>query len=398
MNPELFASTTEQTLRHSAMVASGDTVGVVVVRPSGGLVQYTPSAARWLSDRDMLHLGDTWYASLPEPVRLRMHREWMINLLEGGANHHESASALIFCFENADSSRQVAVEFAVPVGESMESDLLIGTVRVAYLKPQSWVGGKGSEAHQSVPSVSHGRCIFAIAKAGDEADKQVSAMGVHCKLLANMSHEMQQPIYAVQNFMFAARQYLKMGKSEQVEQMLTKIERQVVRSREISDRLRQVAVGSKHGKRVCDIHQMIESCRDLAQMHANDARAVLHVDLQATRSGVFCDAAQVQEVILNLLRNAADSVASMDSADRSMAIETSSDRDQLSIRVIDSGVGIKPDVVQRMFDPFFTTKETGLGIGLTFCRSVVNDHGGELTLQENEPGRVVFRIELPLTP
>ena len=65
--------------------------------------------------------------------------------------------------------------------------------------------------------------------------------------------------------------------------------------------------------------------------------------------------------------------------------------------MIDSGPGIETVDQQRIFDRFFTTKETGLGIGLPFCRSVVGAHGGDLALHENRPGRVVFQIELPLS-
>jgi two-component system sensor kinase FixL len=208
---------------------------------------------------------------------------------------------------------------------------------------------------------------------------------------------MQQPIYAMQNFMFAARQYLKKGQLDQVEQMLTKIERQVVRSREMSDRLRQLAIGSKHVRRASTVHQLIESCRDIVQMHADDARTLLLLDLQATVTSVMCDGAQIQQVILNLIRNSTDSLASTDSLDRLLVIETANDSHKIWIRVIDSGPGIQTVDEQRIFDHFFTTKETGLGIGLTFSRSVIAAHGGELTLHENRTGRVVFQIELPLS-
>jgi len=123
-------------------------------------------------------------------------------------------------------------------------------------------------------------------KPSGDADKETGDLDTQCTLFASMSHEMQQPIYAMQNFMFAARQYLKLGQLDQVEQMLTKIEGQVVRSREISERLRQVAVRSKHIRFYCDVHQLIESCRELVQMHADSARALLPMDLQATKTAV----------------------------------------------------------------------------------------------------------------
>jgi len=435
VNHQVLPSPDQQQLRTSdAMVAGGDTIGVIAVGPSGCLVHYTPAAASWLSDREHLRLGDTWYEALPEPVRLRMHREWIMNVSEVVAHHQKSASSLTFCFENDDASRQVVIEFAVPVSDSSQRDLFIGTVRVSYLKPLTWVSGNGSDVGgetgggcelggtQTHPSIvatrvgvslsiqnepssqnpaesplSLGSCIFSKRKSSSDANKETGALDVHCTLLASMNHEMQQPIYAMQNFMFAARQYLKMGQLDQVELMLTKIERQIVRSREMSDRLRHIAIRSKHVPHYSDVHQLIESCRDLVQIHADDARTLLLIDLQATTTSVMGDGGQIQQVILNLIRNSADSLASTDSPDRSLVIATANDSHKIWIRVIDSGPGIQSVDEQRIFDQFFTTKETGLGIGLTFCRSVIAAHGGELTLHENRPGRVVFQIELPLS-
>jgi len=413
------------------MFDSGETMGVIVVQPSGGLVHYTSSAAKWLSDREPLRIGDTWYDALPEPVRLRLHREWVewvTNRLEGDTAQRQSASSPPFCFDSAAASRQVTLEFAVPVSDSSQQDLLIATVCVSGSKPPTGAGGSGADVGdktdgglgsglggssgggcehvcaQMYPSseaeASPGRMgshLPAERKPSGDADKETGTLDIQCTLLASMSHEMQQPIYAMQNFMFAARQYLKLGQLDLVEQMLTKIEGQLVWSTEIGDRLRQVSVRSKHFRRPTDVHKLIAACGDIAQMHADDAQALLRMDLQATKTAVLCDAAQIQQVILNLIRNSADSLAATDSQDRSLVIETACDNHKIRIRVIDSGPGIETVDQQRIFDRFFTTKETGLGIGLPFCRSVIGAHGGDLALHENRPGRVVFQIELPLS-
>lgn len=213
------------------------------------------------------------------------------------------------------------------VSDSSQQDLFIGTVRVSCSKPLTWVGGSepdvGGKTGGGLVSSSGGGCERVCAQmypsiatasppvpmgsrnaaerepSGD-ANQETGALDIQCTLLAGMSHEMQQPIYAMQNFMFAARQYLKRGQLDQVEQMLTKIEGQVVRSREVSERLRQVAVRSKHIRRSSDVHQLIESWREIVQMHAADARALLRMDLRATKTSVLCDAAQIQQVIQDL--------------------------------------------------------------------------------------------------
>lgn len=359
---------------------SGDATGVIAVKLSGCLVHYTPAAARWLSDTGSLTLGDTWYAGLTEPMRSRIQREWMRNRLNGTTTSAEQAPARTFCFENSNTSRQVTVEFAVPVGDAAQAGALIGTVRVSDLITGSWAVGNGSAGGDL---------------GGDEAISSDSA-NMRSKLLRKIGHEMQQPIYAIQNFMFAARQHLKMGQSEQVGEMLTKIERQIVRAREFGDRLRQFATQSRQHVRPTDLHQVIGTCGEMVQIYADDARAAVQFNLLATETMVVCDPVQIHHVLLNLVRNAADSLVSADSPNRLLGIETDNEGETICLRVVDSGLGVADGDQERIFQHFFTTKEPGLGMGLSYCRSVISSHGGHLSLAENRPGRVVFEIRLPI--
>ncbi len=361
-------------------VASADTTGVIAVKLSGCLVHYTPAAARWLSDTGSLVLGDAWYAGLAEPVRSRMQCEWMMNRLDGAATSDHQTSARTFCFENGDSTRQVVVEFAIPVGDAAQAGLVIGTVRVSHLEPGSWAVRNGSAGGDLV---------------GDEAISSESP-DMRSKLLRKIGHEMQQPIYAIQNFMFAARQHLKMGQAEQVGEMLSKIERQIVRAREFGDRLRQFATQSRQNVRPTDLHQVIDACGEMVQIYADDARAAVQFNLLATETMVACDPVQIHHVLLNLVRNATDSLVSADSPDRSLGIETDNEAETIYLRVVDSGPGVTDGDQERIFQLFFTTKEPGLGMGLPFYRSVISAHGGKLLLAENRPGRVVFEIQLPI--
>lgn len=240
-----------------------------------------------------------------------------------------------------------------------------------------------------------------VSDAVEACEKGDSATGyllaTQTKLLRTIGHEMQQPIYAIQNFVFAARQHLKMGQSEQVGEMLTKIERQILRAREFGDRLRQFASHTPKDTRPTNLHQVIESCGEVAQIFADDARAVVRFDLRATDATVVCDPEQIRHVLLNLVRNAADSLALAVPQNRSIAIETESDGRTILIRIVDSGPGVAAEDRERIFDHLFSTKDAGLGMGLSYCQLVITAHGGKLVLAENRPGRVVFEIRLPIT-
>jgi len=229
-------------------------------------------------------------------------------------------------------------------------------------------------------------------------DSEPSASDVNHRLLRAIGHEMQQPIYAIQNFMFAARQHLKMGQSDQVAEMLTKIERQVARARDFGDRLRQFATQSLHTPRPSDVHQIIHGCSEMVRIYADDARALLKLELRATETAAILDPLQIQQVLLNLVRNATDSLMLTDSTNRSLLIETTSDAENVFLRVVDSGHGVADEDRDRIFERLYTTKDAGLGIGLSYCRSVLALHGGALSLLESNPGRVVFEMRLPLAP
>lgn len=385
MNQPMLASLGQTQQSGCVATASSGvvTTGVITVKSSGTLVHFTPASAKWLSDEQPLRVGDAWYAGLAEPVRLSLQREWMMHRLDGSAASVQPAPELTFCFASSDSTRQVVVEFAVPVVDAATDGLLIGTVRVSSLKQSDGsCGSKPMEFDATDISQPEGP---------DLTDIQY-------KLLRTIGHEMQQPIYAIQNLMFAARQHLKMGQADQVGEMLTKIERQIVRAREFGDRLRQFATQTPTMAGPTDLHEVIDACREMVQIYAADARASVQFALQAFETSVVCDPLQIQQVLLNLVRNATDSLVLIDSQTRTLKIETLNDGGTVCIRVVDTGPGVTDEDHERIFDHFFTTKDSGLGIGLSYCRSVITAHGGKLTLAENRPGRVVFEVRLPVTP
>jgi C4-dicarboxylate-specific signal transduction histidine kinase len=108
------------------------------------------------------------------------------------------------------------------------------------------------------------------------------------------------------------------------------------------------------------------------------------------------DLVQIEQVLLNLVRNALDALEHKPAADRQLAIFTRVHGGEAVVGVADNGSGIPPERMTHLFDPFYTTKETGMGMGLAISQTIIDDHGGEIRA-ESEPGRgTVFHVHLPL--
>lgn len=217
------------------------------------------------------------------------------------------------------------------------------------------------------------------------------------KLLRMIGHELQQPMYTIQNLTLAAQQYLKLGQIDGATQMLVKIERQIARSRELGERLQQYASQQPQAATApIVIDDAIDQCQDLIRIFAGDAGIEVRLDLRAGDASVRCHRAEIQQVLLNLVRNATDSLYLSDQPTGSLTIQTDCDTAMVSLRVIDNGQGVAPENEERIFDLWFSTKDSGLGIGLAYARRVANSRGGTLRLAENRPGNVVFELQLPI--
>ena len=107
------------------------------------------------------------------------------------------------------------------------------------------------------------------------------------------------------------------------------------------------------------------------------------------------DRVQLQQVVLNLILNAVEAMGSVEAEPRELLISTEQDHTGVLVAVRDSGPGIDPDHLERVFDAFYTTKSSGMGMGLSICRSIIDAHGGRLWAEANEPRGAIFQFTLP---
>jgi two-component system sensor kinase FixL len=226
---------------------------------------------------------------------------------------------------------------------------------------------------------------------------RLTAMG---QMTSALAHELNQPLTAVSNYANAARRTLEGASSPQAEtarNMLEKAAGQITRAGEIIRRLREFIEKREPNHTLEDVNRIVADAAALALLGAEQANIKLDLRLAPGLPQLAMDRIQIEQVAVNLLRNAAEAME--DSAKRELTVTTSLyERDYVKIAVSDTGCGVSEVVLQRLFQPFVTTKDRGMGMGLSICRSIIDAHGGRIWATPREGGGSVFQFILPFAP
>lgn len=164
---------------------------------------------------------------------------------------------------------------------------------------------------------------------------------------------------------------------------------------EVSEAIRRII---RDGNRAADVmsHMRVEEIVILIQSDVRRNKVTLQMDLAANLSPVIGDRVQLQQVILKFILNAIEAMSGVEHQEREQLVRTRcDDGHQVRVAVQDSGIGFDPLKTERMFDPFYSTKPSGLGIGLSISRSIVEAHGGRLRAKANAPSGALFEFTLP---
>jgi two-component system, LuxR family, sensor kinase FixL len=212
------------------------------------------------------------------------------------------------------------------------------------------------------------------------------------QMVAALAHEVNQPLTAIANYLSGARRLLAAGNQQRVEQALERIAAQADRARQIVQRLRDFVNKRETEKRVESLLKTIEEASGLALIGVGQGlKLEIRVDDGAAEAMI--DKIQIQQVLLNLIRNATEAMA--DSAHRKLSITTARAGDMVEISVADTGPGLPESVRARLFQPFVSTKPNGMGVGLSVCRTIIEAHGGELRAIDGDGGGTVFLLTVP---
>jgi two-component system sensor kinase FixL len=217
------------------------------------------------------------------------------------------------------------------------------------------------------------------------------------QLAAALAHELNQPLTAILNYSSALGDMLDwrtVPNGTTIKEVLDKIGEQTDRAGQIIRRLRGFVEKREPNRANEDLNKLIEDAIALGLVGASNASIRVDTTLDRAVPRVFIDKIQIQQVMINLLRNAAE--AMQDSTRRELTVVTALEDNYALVTVSDTGPGLAEEVLRRLFEPFVTTKQSGLGIGLSICRTIIEAHGGRLWTETNKAGGAVFRFRLPL--
>jgi two-component system sensor kinase FixL len=221
---------------------------------------------------------------------------------------------------------------------------------------------------------------------------RLSALG---EMSSALAHELNQPLSAVGNYINGARRLMDSGAApEAIREGLDKAAAQTLRAGEIIRRLRDFVQRGETDRRIESLSKLVEEASALALLGAKDADIRVAIRLDPKHDLILADRVQIQQVLLNLIRNSVD--AMIDSPERRLVISSeAAEGDMVQVNVADTGGGMAPEVMEKLFQPFVSTKSHGMGVGLSICRTIVESHGGRIWPEPHRPRGTVFRFTLP---
>jgi len=222
---------------------------------------------------------------------------------------------------------------------------------------------------------------------------RLTAMG---EMASTLAHELNQPLSAISNYLKGSRRLLEGSgdeKSTMMRDALEKAADQAMRAGQIIRRLRDFVSRGESERRVESITKLVEEASALALVGVKDRGIRVQFQFDPEVDLVLADRVQIQQVILNLIRNAMDAMETSQTRDLLIAI-TLDEGGYGRISVSDTGSGIAPDIAEQLFQPFITTKRHGMGVGLSISRTIVEAHGGRIWVEPNPPGGTIFHFTL----
>jgi len=221
---------------------------------------------------------------------------------------------------------------------------------------------------------------------------RLTAMG---EMASALAHELNQPLSAIANYMKGSERLLEADPPdrEKIRRALSSATDQALRAGEIIRRLRNFVAKGEADRQIENLSKLLEEAGALAMIGAKERGVRLRFDIHRDLNLVLADKVQVQQVVLNLMRNAIDAMEGAPRRELTVSARPAPD-EMAEISVADTGSGIAPEVAERLFQPFVSSKAQGMGVGLSISRTIVEAHGGRIWVESNPGGGTVFRFTL----
>lgn len=223
---------------------------------------------------------------------------------------------------------------------------------------------------------------------------RLSAVGT---LASALAHELNQPLTAIANYMAASRDLVDDFKPEAISPLreaLDECSKEALRAGKIVRRLRDFVSKGEIESRILSLNNLINDAATLGLVGAREQGVSWSIEIEPDIDNVLADRVQIQQVMVNLMRNAIEAMA--ESPTKHLAIRARPlDREQVEISVADSGRGVPDEMIGQLFQPFITNKAQGMGLGLSICRTIIEAHGGHISVESEGGVGTIFRFTLP---
>ncbi len=363
--------------RESHLRSILDTVpDAMIVIDGRGIIQFFSTAAeRLFGYTEHEAIGQNVSTLMPEPDRSR-HDGYIARYRSTGERHIIGIGRIV------TGKRKDGTTFPMhlSVGEMRSGGQLYFTGFVRDLTEHQQTQARLQELQSELVHIS-----------------RLSAMG---EMASALAHELNQPLAAISNYMKGSRRLLAGSQdpnAAKIESAMDRAAEQALRAGQIIRRLRDFVSRGESEKRVESLSKLLEEAGALGLAGAREQNVQLRFNLNPDADLVLADRVQIQQVLVNLFRNALEAMAQSERRELIAANSRSGD-DMIEIEISDTGPGFPEDVMPNLFQTFFTTKETGMGVGLSISRSIIEAHGGRMWAENNAAGGATFRFTLPAAP
>lgn len=216
---------------------------------------------------------------------------------------------------------------------------------------------------------------------------------------AAIAHELNQPLTAVLLYLQSVSRKTRTDGSLDplVRDVIEKAVREAERAGEIIQRMRQLVEKKAPERQTVEVEDLVGTCLEMAELGVGNTEAFLEAEIEPDLPLLKADPVQIRQILINLLRNAREAVA--DRQDRKVVLSVCRNADWLEFRVTDNGPGVPRELVEGLFRAFTGAKHKGVGLGLAISRSIAQNHGGDLKLEDGPQGSgACFVLTLPLDP
>ncbi len=369
---------TEEALRDSesrrmaALDTTGD--GIVTIDEQGWIASINVSVEKMFGYTWSELMGKNVSLLMPQPYK-KNHDAYLKNYLRTGEKHVMGANREVVGLRK--DGTQFPIELSIGEFQTARGRFFIGIIR----------------------DISQRKRIEELAHSRQKELHHASRLSLIGEMASGLAHEINQPLGAICSYADACKRLMRLGDRPELVHTIDKVAQQAERAGEIVRRIRRFVRKDEPRRSQVNVNSVLRETVGFieADLHVYNVQMKLELSDQVTP--ITMDTIQLQQVALNLVRNALDSILVSGSDRQEIVIQTRMDQhDDVIISVSDTGTGMTGEVLLHLFDPFFTTKSDGMGLGLSISQSIVQSYDGKMWTEPNDDQGVTFYVKFPGLP